>query len=138
MIFGYYKKILYTHRYKFSSDKEQINESQYIVLHPVSSPESRSGLIRGSEPVSGMRDSGLGLITFFFLKKNRTGTRGYGPHLITIQNITYIYRVPFTYTNLNFYITNQTTTPTCSEPLQVCWPSCMRMFTDNFSCTYTE
>ena len=29
--FCYYRNCLYTHRYKFSSDKEQINESQYIV-----------------------------------------------------------------------------------------------------------
>ena len=25
------QKLLYTHRYKFSSDKEQVNESQYTV-----------------------------------------------------------------------------------------------------------
>ena len=29
--FCYYKNYLYNHRYKFSSDKEQVNESQYIV-----------------------------------------------------------------------------------------------------------
>ena len=29
--FCYFRNCLYTHRYKFSSDKEQINESQYIV-----------------------------------------------------------------------------------------------------------
>ena len=29
--FCYYRNCLYTQRYKFSSDKEQINESQYIV-----------------------------------------------------------------------------------------------------------
>ena len=29
--FCYYRNCLYTHRYKFSSDTEQINESQYIV-----------------------------------------------------------------------------------------------------------
>ena len=58
---------------------------------------------------------------FFFL--NRTCTCGYGPHLITIQNIIYINRVPFTYTKLNFYIYNQSTEPTCSEPFQVCWPA---------------
>ena len=32
--FCYYRNCLYTHRYKFSSDKEQINESQYIVSRP--------------------------------------------------------------------------------------------------------
>ena len=30
--------------------------------------------------------------------------------------------------NRTFTFTNQSTEPTCSEPLQVCWPSCMRMF----------
>ena len=34
MIFGYYKKILYTHRYKFSSEKKKGKESQYMVSHP--------------------------------------------------------------------------------------------------------
>ena len=37
--FCYYINCLYTHRYKFSSDKEQINESQYIVS--LSRPDSR-------------------------------------------------------------------------------------------------
>ena len=32
--FCYYRNCLYTHRYKFSSDTEQINESQYIVSCP--------------------------------------------------------------------------------------------------------
>ena len=31
--FCYYRNCLYTHRCKFSSDIEQINESQYIVSH---------------------------------------------------------------------------------------------------------
>ena len=29
--FCYYRNCLYNHRYKFSSEKEQVNESQYIV-----------------------------------------------------------------------------------------------------------
>ena len=29
--FCYYRNFLYNHRYKFSSEKEQVNESQYIV-----------------------------------------------------------------------------------------------------------
>ena len=29
--FFYYRNCLYNHRYKFSSEKEQVNESQYIV-----------------------------------------------------------------------------------------------------------
>ena len=32
--FCYYRNCLYTHRYKFNSDIEQINESQYIVSRP--------------------------------------------------------------------------------------------------------
>ena len=40
--------------------------------------------------------------------------------------------------NFTFTFTIQSTEPTCSEPLQVCWPSCMRMFADVFSCTYTD
>ena len=41
MIFGYYKNCLYTHRYKFSSEKKKTGkESQYMVSHPetVSNP----------------------------------------------------------------------------------------------------
>ena len=30
----YYRNYLYNHRYKFSSEKEQVNESQYIVSRP--------------------------------------------------------------------------------------------------------
>ena len=32
--FCYYRNCLYSHRYKFSSEKEQVNESQDIVSHP--------------------------------------------------------------------------------------------------------
>ena len=32
--FFYYKNCLYNHRYKFISEKEQVNESQYIVSRP--------------------------------------------------------------------------------------------------------
>ena len=41
--FCYYRNFLYTHKYKFSSDTKQINESHYIV--------SRLGL--GSDPPLG-------------------------------------------------------------------------------------
>ena len=34
MIFCYYRNCLYNHRYKFNSEKEQVNESQYIVSRP--------------------------------------------------------------------------------------------------------
>ena len=47
--FCYYINCLYNHRYKFSSEKEHVNESQYIV--------SRPGL--GSDPPFGSnRESG--------------------------------------------------------------------------------
>ena len=32
--FCYYINCLYNHKYKFSSEKEQVNESQYIVSRP--------------------------------------------------------------------------------------------------------
>ena len=32
--FCYYRNCLYNHRYKFNSEKEQVNESQYIVSRP--------------------------------------------------------------------------------------------------------
>ena len=32
--FCYYRNCLYNHRYKFSYEKEQVNESQYIVSRP--------------------------------------------------------------------------------------------------------
>ena len=53
--------------------------------------------------VQGARLKTRTLCLFFFFFKP-TGTCGYGPHLITIQNIIYIYRVPFTITKLYFYI----------------------------------
>ena len=36
MIFGYYKNYLYTHRYKFSSEKKkkQVKSTRYMVSHP--------------------------------------------------------------------------------------------------------
>ena len=58
MIFGYYKNCLYTHRYKFSSDKEQINESQYIVSRPEP----------GSDPPFGS-DRELGVTTMADLER---------------------------------------------------------------------
>ena len=75
-------------------------------------------------------------VCFFF--QSQTCTCGYGPHLITESKYHIHYRVPFTIIKLYFYITNQSTEPTCSEPFQVCWSSCMRMFSDVFSCTYTD
>ena len=74
---------------------------------------------------------------FFFL--NRSGTCGYGPHLITkSKSHIHITESHLLIQNCTITFTNQSTEPTCSEPLQVCWPSCMRMFADVFSCTYTD
>ena len=43
--FCYYRNFLYNHRYKFSPEKEQVNESQYIVSRPVSVRIRNSGRI---------------------------------------------------------------------------------------------
>ena len=43
--FCYYRNYLYNHRYKFSSEKEKVNESQYIVLRPDSARIRQSGRI---------------------------------------------------------------------------------------------
>ena len=52
MIFGYYKNCLYTHRYKFSSEKkkkkEQIKSPRYMVSHPETGPDSLIGSDRKS------------------------------------------------------------------------------------------
>ena len=70
----------------------------------MSRPESRPDPIGGSEPVSGTRDSGMGL--FFFLKANRH--LWVWPTSYNIIKILYTYNcVPFTNTKLNFYIYNQ-------------------------------
>ena len=47
MIFGYYKNCLYTHRYKFSSEKKK--KSQYMISHP----ETGSDPLIGSDRESG-------------------------------------------------------------------------------------
>ena len=41
--FCYYRNCLYNHKYKFSSKKEQVNKSQYIVSHPDSVQIRHSG-----------------------------------------------------------------------------------------------
>ena len=41
--FCYYRNCLYTHKYKFSSNKEQINESQFIARAPDSVRIRHSG-----------------------------------------------------------------------------------------------
>ena len=116
---------------------------------PLSRPDSRSDSIGGSKPVSGTRDHDWDSLPdfFFFLKANRhlwvwptsynritRTTTG----VVSIKIYTHITESHLQIQNYTFTFTNQSTEPTCSEPLQVCWPSCMRMFADVISCTYTE
>ena len=101
-----------------------------------------------------VRDHILGLFTSFCFQ-SRTCTCGYGPHLITdskyhihIQKNYHqsgVYQNLYTYTEshlhiqkLYFYIYKSEHVTYCDEPLLVCWPSCMRKFSDVFSCTYTD
>ena len=46
--FCYYRNCLYNHRYKFSYEKEQVNESQYIVSCPGLGSDPPFRLDRGS------------------------------------------------------------------------------------------
>ena len=50
MIFGYYKKILYTHGYKFNSEKKkkQVKSPRYMVSHLETGSDSPIGLDRES------------------------------------------------------------------------------------------
>ena len=61
MIFGYYKNFLYTHGYKFSSEKKKKKrgkESQYMVSHPETGSDS---------PIGSDRESGCDIIDAFAL-----------------------------------------------------------------------
>ena len=120
----------------------------------MSHPDSRSDPIGGSEPSSRCEtiywDS---LLDFFF--QSRTCTCGLWAQIYNRIKISYTYQKNYhrsgvhqnlyTFTeshlqiqNCTFTFTNQSTEPTCSEPLQECWPNCMLMFLDVFSCTYTD
>ena len=103
--------------------------------------------VRGARPYTGT----LYLIFFFqkpnlylwvwptsynIIKKSYTYQKNYhrsGVH----QNLYTFTESHLQIQNCTFTFTNQRTKPTCSEPLQVCWLSCMRMFSNVFSCTYT-
>ena len=104
--------------------------------------------VRGARPYTGT------LYLIFFFKAELVPV-GYGPTSYNRIKISYTYQKNYhrsgvhqnlyTFTeshlqiqNCTFTFTNQSTKPTCSEPLQECWPSCMRMFSDVFSCTYTD
>ena len=72
----------------------------------------------------GVRDHVLGFLPDFFFLKNRTGTCGLWPTSYNIIKILYTFTEShLQLQNYTFTITNQSTEPTCSEPLQVCWPS---------------
>ena len=92
---------------------------------------------------TGFRDvrpnTGTLYLIFFLKKKNRTCICGYGPHSI-IESKYYIHITEshLLIQNCTFTFTNQSAEPTVMNPLQVCWPSCMRMFADVFSYTYTD
>ena len=93
------------------------------------------------------------LYLIFFLKSNRY--LWVWPTSYNIIKISYtyqknyhrsgVYQNLYTFTeshlqiqNYTFTFTNQSTEPTCSEPLQVCWPSSIWKSSDVFSCTYTD
>ena len=64
--FCYYRNCLYNHRYKFSSEKEQVNESQYIVSRPGLSSDPPFGYDRESRCDS------------TYTGARNTSTRGFG------------------------------------------------------------
>ena len=117
----------------------------------VSHPDSRFDPIGGSEPSSGCETQDWdSLLDFFFftelvlvgmahiLQQNQNIiSKELPPEWCPSKSIP-IYRVPFTNTKLNFYIYKSEHGTYCDEPLLMCWPSCMRMFADVFSCTYTD
>ena len=120
----------------------------------LSYPDSRSDSIGGSEPSSGCETIYWDSLPDFFFQKPNLYLWVWSTSYNRIK-ISYTYQKNYhrsgvhqnlyTFTeshlqiqNCTFTFTNQSTEPTCSEPLQVCWPSCMRMFSNVFSCTYTD
>ena len=89
----------------------------------------------------GVRDHILGLITcFFFFTESK-----YHIHIQKNYHWSGVHQNLYTYTEshlhiqkLYFYISKSEHGTYCDEPLLVCWPSCMRKFSDVFSCTYTD
>ena len=88
----------------------------------------------------GVRDYILGLFTCFFLNRIKisyTYQKNY--HRSGVHQNLYTYTESHLHIQkLYFYIYKSERGTYCDEPLLVCWPSCMRMFSDVFSCTYTE
>ena len=67
----------------------------------------------------------------YIYKRTTTG-------VVSIKIYTHILSLIYIYKNCNFTFTNQSTEPTCSEPLLVCWPSCMRKIADVLLCIYMD
>ena len=57
----------------------------------------------------------------YYIQIKRTTTG-----VVSIKIYTHITESHLLIQNCTFTFTNQSTEPTCSEPLQVCWPTCMR------------
>ena len=114
------------------SPMRRINSIRMVCHAPIPGPTRLAdpNRVRGARPYIGT------LYLIFFLKLN-----WYLWVWPTSYNIIKIYtHLPSTIYKYNytFTFTNQSTEPTCSEPLQVCWPSCMRISSNVFSCTYTD
>ena len=126
--------------------------SRYKVPY-LSHPDSRFDPIGGSEPSSGCETIYWDSLPDFFFKPNwylwvwltsynriklsYTYQKNYhqsGVH----QNLYTFTECYIQIQHCTFTFTNKSTEPTCSEPLQVCWPSSIRKSSDVFSCTYTD
>ena len=107
--------------------------TSYSSKYILSRPDSRSDPIGGSEPSSGCETiywDYLPFFFFFFITESK-----YHIHIQKNYHRSGDPQNLYTYTeshlhiqNCTFTFTNQSTEPTSSEPLLVCWPSCMRMF----------
>ena len=107
----------------------------------MSHPDSRSDSIGRSEPSSGRETIYWDSLPVFFFFESKYHIQKYRiklPLEWCPSKSIHIYGVPFTYTKTLLSITYSESRTYCDEPLLVCWPSCMRMFSDVFSCTYTD
>ena len=116
--------------------------------------DSRSDPIGGSELNSGCETIYWDSLPFFFSKSNlylwvwptsynrikyRVQNKNYhrsGVYSIYTHALSPIYIYKTVILHLQLHYSERRTY--CDEPLLVCWPSCMRMFSDSFSCTYTD
>ena len=67
----------------------------------------------------------------YIYKRTTTG-------VVSIKIYTHILSPIYIYKNCTFTFTNQSVGHTCSEPLLVCWPNCMRKIADVLLCIYTD